>query len=42
MPNALSDATLTIYPGLGQALNNAGLHSQWLGSLSTATPLLIP
>jgi len=24
-PNALSAATLPIYPGLGQALNNAGL-----------------
>ena len=27
----LSDATLPVYPGLGQATNNAGLHTQWLG-----------
>ena len=25
-------ATLTIYPDLGQVPNNAGLHTQWLGS----------
>ena len=30
-PNALSAATLPIHPGLGQALSNAGLHTQWLG-----------
>ena len=30
-PNALSAATLPIYPGLGQAPNNAGLHTRWLG-----------
>jgi len=30
-PIALSAATLTIYPGLGQARNNAGLHTQWHG-----------
>jgi len=30
-PNAISAATLPIYPGLRQALNNAGLHTQWLG-----------
>ena len=29
--NAISAATLPIYPGLGQAPNNAGLHTQWLG-----------
>jgi len=27
MPNAFSDATIPIYPGLGQASNNAGLHT---------------
>jgi len=31
MPNALSSTTLPIYPGLGQAPNNAGLHTWWLG-----------
>jgi len=31
MPNALSTATLPIYPGLGQAMNNAGLHTWRLG-----------
>jgi len=31
MPNALSAATFPIYPGLGQAPNNAFLHTQWLG-----------
>ena len=30
-PNALSAATLPIYPGLGQAPNNGGLHTWWLG-----------
>ena len=30
---ALSDTTLLIYLGFGQALNNAGLHTQWLGWL---------
>jgi len=30
-PNALSVATLPIYPALGQARNNVGLHTQWLG-----------
>jgi len=25
------NATLPIYPGLGQVPNNAGLHTQWLG-----------
>jgi len=30
MPNALSATTLTIYPGLGQAPNNAGLHTSGL------------
>jgi len=31
--NALSAATLPIYPGLGQAQNNAGLHNHaWLHS----------
>ena len=30
--NALSATTLPIYPGLGQEPNNAGLHTQWLGS----------
>jgi len=29
--NAISVATIPIYPGLGQAPNNAGLHTQWLG-----------
>jgi len=29
-PNALSAATLAFYPGLGQALNIAGLHTRWL------------
>jgi len=29
--NALSVATLPIYPGLGQEPNNAGLHTWWLG-----------
>jgi len=28
MLNAFFAATLPIYPGLGQALNNAGLHTQ--------------
>jgi len=27
----LSAITFPIYPGLGQAPNNAGLHTQWLG-----------
>jgi len=31
MPNALSAAILPIFPDLGQAANNAGLHIQWLG-----------
>jgi len=31
MLNALSAATLPIYPSLGQAPNNAGVHAQWLG-----------
>ena len=30
---ALSDTTLLIYLGFGQAPNNAGLHTQWLGWL---------
>jgi len=29
MPYALSATTIPIYPGLGQAPNNAGLHTQW-------------
>ena len=29
-PNALSAATLAFYPGLGQALNIAGLHTRGL------------
>jgi len=32
MPNALSATTLPICLGLGQAPNNATLHTQWLGS----------
>jgi len=28
--NAVSVATLPIYPGLGQAPNNAGLHTWWI------------
>jgi len=28
--NAIFVTTVPIYPGLGQALNNGGLHSQWL------------
>jgi len=31
MPNALSATTLPIYPGLEQAPNNGGWHTQWLG-----------
>jgi len=31
-PNALSVGTLPIYPGFGQAPNNAGFHTRWLGS----------
>ena len=31
MPNALSAATIPIYPAFGQAPNNAGLHTQCLG-----------
>jgi len=34
--NALSVTTFPIYPVLGQAPNNAGLHTQWLGSYSVA------
>ena len=34
MLNAFSAATLPIYPGLGQAPNNAGLHTPWLGLLT--------
>ena len=30
-PDTLRAATLPIYPGLGQASNNAGLHTQWFG-----------
>ena len=30
-PNALSATTLPIYPGLEQAPNNGGWHTQWLG-----------
>jgi len=33
MLNVLSAATLPIYPGLGQAPNNAGLHTWLLGTL---------
>jgi len=33
MRNAHSAATLSIYLGLGLALNNAGLYTQWLGSI---------
>ena len=33
MLNVLSAATLPIYPGLGQAPNNAGLHTRSLGTL---------
>ena len=33
LPNALSAATLSIYPGLEQAPNNAGLHTQWLSKI---------
>jgi len=35
--NALSAATLPIYPGLGQAPNNAGWHTRWLGCLCRFT-----
>jgi len=31
MPSALSAATVPIYLGLGQAPNNAGSHTRWLG-----------
>ena len=31
-PVALAATTLPIYPGLGQAEEYAGLHTQWLGS----------
>jgi len=31
MPDAFPAATVTIYPGLGRAPNNAGLHTRWLG-----------
>jgi len=30
MQNVFSAATLPIYPGLGQASNNADLHTWWL------------
>jgi len=33
--SAISAATLTICPGLGQALNNAGLHTQWIAYIAT-------
>jgi len=33
--NAICATTLTIYPGLGQALNNAGLHTWWLSPHTT-------
>jgi len=44
MLNALSATTLPIYAGLGQAPNNAGLHTWWLGTqrlgfISLAIPL---
>jgi len=32
MPDALPAATFPIYPGLGQAQEYAGLHTQWLRS----------
>jgi len=32
-PNALSATTLLVYPGLGQAPNDAGLHTEWRGSM---------
>jgi len=35
MLNAFSAATFLIYPCLGQALDNAGFHTQWLGSMHT-------
>jgi len=35
-PNAFSAATLPIYPGLEQATNNAGSHTQWLGYTSNS------
>ena len=35
MQNALSATTLPIYPGLGQALNNAGLHMSLLVALDS-------
>jgi len=35
--NALSVTTFPIYPGLGQALDNAGLQTQWLSSHCTLT-----
>jgi len=31
MPDALPAATFPIHPGLGQAQEYAGLHTQWLG-----------
>jgi len=37
MLNAFSAATFLIYPCLGQALDNAGFHTQWLGSMHTHT-----
>jgi len=42
MPNALSATTLPIYPGLGQAPNNSGLHTQRLGSYPVAILLQEP
>ena len=35
--NVLFAATLPIYPGLGQAQNNAGLHTQWFGCTEIAS-----
>jgi len=36
MLNAFSAAALLVYPGLGQAWSNAGLHLCWLGSYPVA------
>jgi len=36
-PNAISATTLPVYLGLGQAQNNAGLHTRWLGFCYSGT-----
>jgi len=41
MLHDLPAATLTIYPGLGQALGYSGLHTLWLGVGTVTTKFYV-